>query len=47
MGGAFTCCKGIVAFSQTETGQRLPQRKVSRIIAAAVKSLKDKLFQLR
>ena len=35
--------------SQTEIGRRfgLPQRKVSRIIASALKSLKSKLFQLR
>lgn len=34
-------------FSQTEIGRQfgLTQRKVSRIIAAAVKSLKDKLSQ--
>ncbi|MBA3472030.1 MAG: sigma-70 family RNA polymerase sigma factor [Rubrobacter sp.] len=35
--------------SQTEIGERLglPQRKVSRIIASATKSLKEKLSQLR
>lgn len=35
--------------SQTEIGQRLglPQRKVSRIIASSIKSLKDKLIESR
>jgi DNA-directed RNA polymerase specialized sigma subunit len=35
--------------SQTEIGKRLglPQRKVSRIIASATKSLKEKLSQRR
>jgi RNA polymerase sigma-B factor len=35
--------------SQTEIGEQLglPQRKASRIIASATKSLKEKLYQLR
>ncbi|MGI9050785.1 MAG: sigma factor-like helix-turn-helix DNA-binding protein [Rubrobacteraceae bacterium] len=35
----------VMVRSQTEIGKRLglPQRKISRIIASAVKSLKDKV----
>ena len=43
--GGPTSLPGVHTVSQTEIGKKLglPQRKVSRVIASAVKNLKDKI----